>query len=101
VQFACSFRKQYDDGRDLPVSFRCKSAQARNMRVVLIERDKPWEAPGWAGNSRSLTMADPARLFPRQCRALFQHQERFFLGETSGDVWIDDVSIVPVDLQKL
>ena len=25
----------------------------------------------------------------------------FFLGETSGDVWIDDVSIVRVDVDKL
>ena len=103
VQLACSFpQAAFEPGEIYRVAFRCKSSQARNMRVVLIERGKPWKHAG------------VARYFPVTQQWQTRHacfrfgavpcpdlKLDFFLGETAGDVWLDDVSIAHVDLDKL
>lgn len=103
VQFACAFPEaSLQPGEIYRVEFRCKSSLPRNTRVVLIEQGKPW---GQAGMAREFPMAQQWQTQ----RACFRAKAvpcpdlklDFFLGDTSGDVWIDDVSIVHVDIEKL
>ena len=103
VQFACSFPKTVlTTGEIYRLTFRCKSSQARNMRVVLIERDKPWGSAGVGRDFQITQQWQTLRTCFRAGAVLCSNIKLdFFLGETSGDVWIDDISIVHVDLQKL
>ena len=103
VQFACSFAQTaLVPGEIYRVEFRCKSSLPRNTRVVLIEQGKPW---GNAGVAREFSMTQQWQIQ----RACFRAKAvpcpnlklDFFLGEALGDVWIDDVSIVRVDIDKL
>ena len=103
VQFACTFpQASLQPGEIYRVEFRCKSSLPRNTRVVLIERGKPW---GNAGVGRTFPMTQQWQTqhacFRAKAVPCPDLKLDFFLGETSGDVWIDDVSIVRVDMDKL
>lgn len=103
VQFACAFPQvSLQPGEIYRVEFRCKSSLPRNTRVVLIERGKPW---GSAGVGRAFPMTQQWQTqrtcFRAKAVPCPDLKLDFFLGEASGDVWIDDVSIVRVDIGKL
>ena len=103
VQFACAFpQAPLQPGEIYRVEFRCKSSLPRNTRVVLIERGKPW---GNAGVGREFPMTQQWQTqhacFRAKAVPCPDLKLDFFLGDASGDVWIDDVSIVHVDIDKL
>lgn len=103
VQFACGFPQAgLIPGEIYRVEFRCKSSLLRNTRVGLIEQGAPW---GHAGVAREFPMT-PQWQTQRACfrfKAVPSPGLRldFFLGDTLGEVWIDDVSIVRVDVNQL
>lgn len=103
VQFACNFQQNtLEPGETYCVEFRCKSSLPRNMRVVLIEQLNPWRGAGVAQFFPATQQWQPQRAYFRAkavpCTDL---KLDFFLGDVSGDVWLDDVSIVRVDMDKL
>ena len=89
-------------GQDLSLEFRCKSSLPRNTRVVLIEQLKPW---GNAGVAREFPMTNQWQTrhscFRAKAVPCPNLKVDFFLGEASSEVWIDDVAIVPVDIDQL
>ncbi|MBT3291463.1 MAG: hypothetical protein HN380_29230, partial [Victivallales bacterium] len=51
VQFACPFPSAaLGEGQVYELSFRCRASSARTIRVVLLERGKPWGAAGLGEN---------------------------------------------------
>jgi hypothetical protein len=103
VQFTCSFpQSTLKSGEIYRVSFHCKSPLPRNTRVSLMEQGKPWEN---AGMGRDFSMTQQWQTHQACFRAKAvpcpKVKLNFFLGGTSGDVWIDNVSIVHVDIKKL
>lgn len=103
VQFACALPEaSLEPGEIYRVEFRCKSSLPRNTQVGLMEAIKPW---GNAGMASAFPMTQQWQT-QRACfrvKAMPSPKLKldFFLGETAGDVWIDDVSIVRVDMDKL
>ena len=103
VQFACSFpQNALEPGKIYRLQFRCKSSLPRNTRVVLIERLKPW---GHAGVASEFPMTNQWQTqhacFRAKALPCPDLKLDFFLGDASGDVWLDDVSIVRVDMDEL
>ncbi|MBT7164146.1 MAG: hypothetical protein HN904_15295, partial [Victivallales bacterium] len=53
VQFACPFPSAaLGEARVYELSFRCRASSARTIRVVLLERGKPWGSAGLGENVR-------------------------------------------------
>ena len=103
IQLACTFpQSSIEPGEIYRVKFRAKSSRPRNARVVLIEAFQPW---GHAGVTRTFPITGQWQTkhacFRAKAVSCPKLKLDFFLGETAGDVWIDDVSIARVDVEKL
>lgn len=103
VQFACPLSQaSLVIGEIYCVTFRCRSSQPRDMRVVLIEAGKPW---GSAGLGTQVQVTGEWKPFSIHFRAKAVPSPDlkldFFLGDVAGDFRLDDVSLERVDMTRI
>jgi len=89
-------------GRGYVLRFYAKAEGSTGLRVVLMNRNKPWEN---LGLSRPVAIDAEWKRFAFPFRARKSEQPfgkvNFFLGEVKGTVWIDGVAIEPYDPQTV
>jgi len=84
------------------LSFFARAEEPTSFRVILMNRDKPWEN---LGLSRAVTVDAKwkAYQFPFRARASGQEfgKVNFFLGQTKGILWLDGVKIEPYEASQV
>jgi hypothetical protein len=98
VQFACPFPSAaLGEARVYELSFRCRASSARTIRVVLLERGKPWGSAGLGENVRvGTTWQTFSFVFRNKPVKQDMVKLDFFLGANLGKVWLDDVVLTPL-----
>ncbi|HUT92816.1 MAG TPA: DUF6259 domain-containing protein [Thermoguttaceae bacterium] len=85
-------------GQGYVLRFYAKGEKPTGLRVLLMNRNKPWEN---LGVSRPVSIDAGWKRFSFSFRARNSEQPfgkvNFFLGEARGTVWIDGVAIEPYD----
>lgn len=95
VQFAYPFPQSLlAIGKVHCVTLRCRSSQPRTMRIVLIEANEPWGYVGSVATLQTTTEWKTHEFYFRPKAVPSPNLKlNFFLGETAGDFWLDDVTL--------
>ncbi|NOZ19876.1 MAG: hypothetical protein GXP25_02175 [Planctomycetes bacterium] len=90
--------KSLTPGKGYVLRFYAKGSQPTAFRVILMNRNRPWEN---LGVSRPVAVDTAWKRFSFPFRGRESEQKfgkvNFFLGQAQGTVWIDGVTIEPCD----